>query len=294
MTNLIEMPKRKYVWQIKDRELRNHIYAAYDTNRVLAKAQYLVDNPDTEAYIFSEDDKCMGLDPYTLIQGVDVSQNGLIILETGSYSERFVNPDFLVLVTKTEKTKMTNEIKNKKGEVIFTYEEDLNQADLSGADLTEADLRGTDLCRTDLSGADLTEADLRGTDLTEADLRGTDLCRTDLSGANLRGADLSGAYLYWADLSEADLSGANLRGADLSYADLCRDNLRGANLVGADLLGANLRGADLVGADLTGAHLFRADLSEADLYRIKLNKDQLETLAIAMGFKINKKGEIKC
>jgi len=60
---------------------------------------------------------------------------------------------------------MTNEIKNKKGEVIFTYEQEhLNQADLSKANLFRAEL-----VEAYLVGAELVEADLHGAELVEAE-----------------------------------------------------------------------------------------------------------------------------
>ena len=53
---------------------------------------------------------------------------------------------------------MTYQIKNKKGEVIFTYEQEhLNQVDLSGADLREANLYGAKLREADLREANVRE-----------------------------------------------------------------------------------------------------------------------------------------
>ena len=117
------------------------------------------------------------------------------------------------------------EIKNKQGEVIYTYD---------GADLRYANLYG---------------ANLRGADLYDAILRGANLRGADLYGADLRGADLRYANLYGANLIDANLRGANLIDANLRGADLTDANLRGADLRGADLSGANLRGAILYGAN---------------------------------------------
>jgi len=77
---------------------------------------------------------------------------------------------------------MTNQIKNKKGEVIFTYKEKyLSQANLVGADLSGADLGEANLFKADLSGADLTDADLRRANLVVANL--TDAIKAIRDGA---------------------------------------------------------------------------------------------------------------
>ena len=97
---------------------------------------------------------------------------------------------------------MKIEIKNVKGEVIFSHEceENTVRKVVEAAIEQEANLRY----------ADLSGANLRYADLSDADLRGADLSGTNLGGANLSDADLSDA-----DLGGADLSGADLRGADL-------------------------------------------------------------------------------
>ena len=87
--------------------------------------------------------------------------------------------------------------------MLFEYEGELRNADLSGANLSDAYLRGADLRYANLSDEDLRGADLRGADLRYADLRGANLRGADLRYANLRGANLRGA-----NLSDADLSGA--------------------------------------------------------------------------------------
>ena len=137
---------------------------------------------------------------------------------------------------------MKIEIKNVKGEAIFSHEceENTIRKVVKAAIEQEADLSGANLSRADISDADLGYADLSGADLGYADLRGADLSRANLSGACLSYADLS-----YADLSGANLSGANLSGANLGYADLSDADLGYANLSGANLGYADLRGADL-------------------------------------------------
>ena len=83
---------------------------------------------------------------------------------------------------------MKKQVKDIFGKVLFEYEGELRNADLSGANLSDAYLRGADLRYANLSDADLRGADLRGADLRYADLRGA-----NLRGANLSDADLSGA-----------------------------------------------------------------------------------------------------
>jgi len=98
---------------------------------------------------------------------------------------------------------MKTDIKNIKGDVIFSYEyikTDLIGANLSGANLSGADLRWYNLNRANLSGADLSGADLSGVDLSGACLE----C-ANLSGAYLNGADLSGTYLKGASYGNATL-----------------------------------------------------------------------------------------
>jgi len=121
------------------------------------------------------------------------------------------------------------EVKNKKGEVIFTGD------DLRGADLSNADLSNADLSNADLSNADLHGANFRGAELSNANFEDSNLEGADLRGANLCGANLKHAYLGVANLSDANLHGANLEGADLVGANLIYVNLTGACFSGAKL-----------------------------------------------------------
>jgi len=122
---------------------------------------------------------------------------------------------------------MKIEIKNVKGEVIFSHECEENTASKT----VEAALK----LRIHLSYADLRGANLRYANLRYANLRYANLSDADLRGANLSGANLSDANLSGANLRYANLSGADLSGADLSYAYLGGANLGGANLGGVQI-----------------------------------------------------------
>ena len=95
----IELIPQDDAWKIKDEKLRALHYAAYATNRQLATAGWLSENPNAYAYIYNRYDAVDGLDPWTRIAGIDVSRiNGDIILEYGQYSEKIVTPDYIVFV----------------------------------------------------------------------------------------------------------------------------------------------------------------------------------------------------
>jgi hypothetical protein len=89
------------IWKIPDEKLRCAIYSSQDCNRQMATALWLFDNPDYNGYLFSADNSEMGLDPWTLISGVDCDLNsGAIILEHGQCAESIVDPNHIVYVTK--------------------------------------------------------------------------------------------------------------------------------------------------------------------------------------------------
>jgi len=115
-------------------------------------------------------------------------------------------------VQQLKKTVMKIEIKNVKGEVIFSHECEENTATKT----VEAALK----LSINLNGANLRYANLSGADLSGANLSDANLRHADLSDANLGGADLGDADLGYANLSDANLCGANL-----SYANLCGANL---------------------------------------------------------------------
>lgn len=89
----------------------------------------------------------------------------------------------------------TIEIKNTKGEVLFTDVAKDNTVlhTLINAVRNSANLRDVDLRGSDLTFLDFIETDLRGGDFTGADCRGADLTGTDLRGCDLRGCKLRGA-----------------------------------------------------------------------------------------------------
>ncbi len=168
-------------------------------------------------------------------------------------------------------------------------DQDLRDANLSGAILTNvnlilADLREANLMGIDLSGANLMGADLSGADLLGANLTGANLTGAKLTDANLKGADLGDAILeeadlQWADLSEVNLIGANLtqanlKGAILSDSLLSHTNFSQANLSEAILSRSilsqtNLSGSNLSETDLRDAYISGTDLSQASLQNIK-------------------------
>ena len=82
---------------------------------------------------------------------------------------------------------MKLEIKNIKGEVLFTHEQENNTIKKT---LEEAVKQGAYL-----GGANLRDAYLEGADLEDADLYGANLRWADLEGANLEGAKLCKACL---------------------------------------------------------------------------------------------------
>ncbi|MDJ0662764.1 MAG: pentapeptide repeat-containing protein [Crocosphaera sp.] len=137
-------------------------------------------------------------------------------------------------------------------------------------DLREANLSGAILNNANLILADLREANLMGIDLSGANLMGADLSGADLLGANLTGANLTGAKLTEANLKGADLGDAMLQEADLSWADLSE-----VNLIGANLTQANLKGAILSDSLLSHTNLSQANLSEAHLNRSIISKTNL-------------------
>jgi uncharacterized protein YjbI with pentapeptide repeats len=122
-----------------------------------------------------------------------------------------------------------------------------------------------DLRNANLSGANLYNANLSGAVLYNANLSRADLCEADLSGADLTKADLIKAVLIGADLSEARLIGANLSFAKLDEANLREAHLRIAYLGGADFTLADLTKADLTNADLTKAKISDSQLASAIL-----------------------------
>jgi len=121
------------------------------------------------------------------------------------------------------------DIKNERGEVIYSYEDNLEPLNFTGLNLEEAVLEGVEFSYA------------------------------NLEGTNLKGADLYWAILFSANLVDANLENVLLSGADLKQASLCGADLRHANL-GPDNLGGatELQGADLRRTRLDGTILVRA------------------------------------
>ena len=145
---------------------------------------------------------------------------------------------------------------------------------VSAAKLAGVDLAGVWLCEQDLRDANFSGAHLVGANFSGSDLRGASFVGANLEGAcfdaaNLEGARLKNANLYWAglfmaNLTNADLENASLRGADLKETNLTGACLHNANLGRDNLGGATmLQGADLTGADLRGARLDGAEYDAA-------------------------------
>jgi len=129
---------------------------------------------------------------------------------------------------------MTIEVKNSKGEVIFTYPNGEDK------DFDGADLRGVNLSGGILDGADFSDANLEGCSLQDADCYWATFFRVRLREANLRGGVFCGA-----DLKLADLTGADLRGANFG-----QDNVDGSTqLQGAILTDALTENAKFTGAE---------------------------------------------
>ena len=139
------------------------------------------------------------------------------------------------------------EIKNKRGEVLHTYED---SHDFSDLELREAVFAGLVL-------------------------QGAHFSFTDLSGANCRGSDFYWGIFFSANLTRADLEGAQLQGADFKKADLTNANLKNANL-GRDNLGGSsqLQGANFTGADLRGTNLTGAEYDRETVFPLGFHPDK--------------------
>ncbi|MGK7940096.1 MAG: pentapeptide repeat-containing protein [Crocosphaera sp.] len=142
---------------------------------------------------------------------------------------------------------------------------DLRNADLMGIDLSGANLMGADLSGADLLGANLTGANLMGAKLIEANLKGADLGEARLQEADLRWADLSEVNLIGANLTQANLQGAILSDSLLSHTNFSQANLSQAVLTRSILSKTNLSGSILDKTDLSDAYVSEADLSDASL-----------------------------
>lgn len=172
------------------------------------------------------------------------------------------------------------EIKDRKGNVLYTVEADDRRsailrlakdgASFNGADLKCSVLRDTDLSGVDFSGAYLLGADFSGANLEYANFSGAYLSSTYFENAIanetvFKGANLSGAYLKGANFGGANFHNADLNNADLRDARLKDASFKNTNLKWANLEGADLRGTYLEGADFNDAFLKNADFRGADI-----------------------------
>ena len=172
------------------------------------------------------------------------------------------------------------EIKDRKGNVLYTVEADNRRsailrlakdgASFKGADLKCSVLRNTNLSGVDFSGAYLFGADFSGADLEGANFSGAYLRNTYFDGAianeaNFKGADFSVSYLKGANFGGANFHSADLNNTDMRDTCLKDAYLKGAILKWANLEGADLRGAYLENVDFNDAFLKNADFRGADL-----------------------------
>src|SRR6185437_7916620 len=95
-------------------------------------------------------------------------------------------------------------IKNRRGELIFSYEEPPIDC-FDDVNLQDADMRGLELAGIWIERGNMTRADLRGTILYSGVL-----IHVNLEGANLEGANLQGSNINFVNFRNA-----NLRNADL-------------------------------------------------------------------------------
>lgn len=127
------------------------------------------------------------------------------------------------------------------------YNEDLSNADFTGATVANTDFRASSFYRTclkDVEGLDKARVDSQYLDLEHPNVQKL-LTQGTHENHSFSRVNLRGAYLRNADMRQFVLTETNLEGADLSGADL-RESI---------LLRAILTDADLSRADLTGACL---------------------------------------
>jgi hypothetical protein len=73
--------------------------AAVLTQRTAVTAQWLLEHPDVNGYIYNKERDEAGLDAWTWIGGIDrLTKTGQIVLEYGRLSDKVVAPDFIVYV----------------------------------------------------------------------------------------------------------------------------------------------------------------------------------------------------
>ncbi|MFO0901154.1 MAG: pentapeptide repeat-containing protein [Pirellulales bacterium] len=127
--------------------------------------------------------------------------------------------------------------------ILYGFDANLTNADLSGAYVTGADFTGSrGLIQAQLASTASYQAnDLHGIRLGSINMTGW-----DFNGQNLAGASFEKWCCFFLETIPTTLTGANFSGANLANA-----NLSGALVTGANFAMADTRGAQ--GLDLTGA-----------------------------------------
>lgn len=89
------------IWRLKDRSLRNALHCALAAERTPVTANWLYNNPDTQAYIYMASNDELGLDSWLTITGVDqIIKTGQIVLEIGGGDlDVLADPQCLVYVS---------------------------------------------------------------------------------------------------------------------------------------------------------------------------------------------------
>jgi len=77
------------------------LFDAENCNRKPITAGELYENPDLQGYMYSQLNAEAGLDPWTVITGMDrLIRSGLLILEYGQRSDKTVSADYIVFIKK--------------------------------------------------------------------------------------------------------------------------------------------------------------------------------------------------
>lgn len=125
-------------------------------------------------------------------------------------------------------------------------------SDLGAASFVASDFNNASFKRANLQAAKFDQCKLTGADLFEVKGLEIHFGETLLVDAKLAGHSFRKARLERLDFSQADL-----RKCDFRQATFVECSLREANMEGARFDGADLRGADLGGLELFDAKLFR-------------------------------------
>lgn len=86
------------VSMLKDPMIRRFLLAGIQANRQPVSVKYLFEHPDTPAYLYSHTKSEVGLDPWTVIQGVDQSRDCDFIYFIDIGHQLTVSHDFIVFI----------------------------------------------------------------------------------------------------------------------------------------------------------------------------------------------------